>query len=198
MLVFSLLLYNKSGAKASVFGKTCCPRGNMAFKGFFRAVYGGFLRWKQRDCCSVAKSWLTLCDTWSVALQALLSMEFSRQEQLEWFAIAFSENLPNPGIEPRSPPLQAILYCLSHQGRCDFHQMSDAGHHLQQHSRGHSSHKEECLQPAYLSWNPEPGSFKGFSGAVSQDILQLMLRPHSGRKVILWGWKQAENWHFYI
>ena len=34
----------KSGAKASVFGKTCCPRGNMAFKGFFRAVYGGFLR----------------------------------------------------------------------------------------------------------------------------------------------------------
>ena len=33
-----------SGAKASVFGKTCCPRGNMAFKGFFRAVYGGFLR----------------------------------------------------------------------------------------------------------------------------------------------------------
>ena len=62
MLVFSLLLYNKSGAKASVFGKTCCPRGNMAFKGFFRAVYGGFLRWKQRDCCSVAKSWMTLCE----------------------------------------------------------------------------------------------------------------------------------------
>jgi len=92
LLVFSLLLYNKSGAKASVFGKTRCPRGNMAFKGFFRAVYGGFLRWKQRDCCSVAKSWMTLCDTWSVALQAPLSMEFSRQEQLEWFAIAFWES----------------------------------------------------------------------------------------------------------
>ena len=26
---------------------------------------------------------------------------------LEWVAIAFSKDLPNPGIESRSPPLQA-------------------------------------------------------------------------------------------
>ena len=26
---------------------------------------------------------------------------------LEWVAISFSEDLPNPGIEPRSPELQA-------------------------------------------------------------------------------------------
>ena len=33
---------------------------------------------------------------------------------LEWIAILFSKDIPNPGIEPGSPALQAILYCLSH------------------------------------------------------------------------------------
>ena len=28
---------------------------------------------------------------------------------LEWVAISFSEDLPNPGIKPRSPALQAYL-----------------------------------------------------------------------------------------
>lgn len=36
--------------RQSAFGKTCCPRGNMGFKGFLRAVWGGFLRGKQRGC----------------------------------------------------------------------------------------------------------------------------------------------------
>jgi len=35
---------------------------------------------------------------------------------LEWIAISFSRDLPDPGIEPRSPALQADAYCLSHQG----------------------------------------------------------------------------------
>ena len=35
---------------------------------------------------------------------------------LEWIAFPFSRDLPNPGIEPRSPALQAILYQLSHKG----------------------------------------------------------------------------------
>ena len=43
-------------------------------------------------------------------------MEFSRQEY--WSVTLFSSprDLPNPGIEPRSPALQVILYHLSHQG----------------------------------------------------------------------------------
>ena len=34
-------------------------------------------------------------------------MEFSRPEWVEWVAFLFSSDLPNPGIEPRSPMLQA-------------------------------------------------------------------------------------------
>ena len=44
---------------------------------------------------------------WTVAYQALLSMGFSRQEY--WSGLPFPSpgDLPDPGIEPRSPTLQA-------------------------------------------------------------------------------------------
>ena len=44
---------------------------------------------------------------WTVAYQALLSMGFSRQEY--WSGLLFPSpgDLSNPGIEPRSPALQA-------------------------------------------------------------------------------------------
>ena len=44
---------------------------------------------------------------WTVAQQAPLSMRFSRQEY--WSGLPFPSpgDLPNPGIEPRSPALQA-------------------------------------------------------------------------------------------
>ena len=44
---------------------------------------------------------------WTVAYQAPLSMEFSRQER--WSGLPFPSpgDLPDPGIEPRSPALQA-------------------------------------------------------------------------------------------
>ena len=43
----------------------------------------------------------------TVARQVLLSMEFSRQEY--WSGLLFTSpgDLPNPGIEPRSPAMQA-------------------------------------------------------------------------------------------
>ena len=49
------------------------------------------------------------------AHQAPLSMEFSKQGY--WSDLPFPSpgNLPNPGIEPRSPALQSD-YGLSHQG----------------------------------------------------------------------------------
>ena len=42
---------------------------------------------------------------WTVAYQVLLSMGFSRQEY--WSGLPFPSpgDLPNPGIEPRSPAL---------------------------------------------------------------------------------------------
>ena len=44
---------------------------------------------------------------WTVARQAPLSMGFSRQE--DWSGLPFPSpgDLPNPGIKPRSPKLQA-------------------------------------------------------------------------------------------
>ena len=55
----------------------------------------------------VAKSCLTLVTPWTVARQTPLSMGFSMQEY--WSGLPFPPpgDLPNPGIEPRSPALQA-------------------------------------------------------------------------------------------
>ena len=44
---------------------------------------------------------------WTGACQAPLSMEFSRQEYWNGLPFPSPEDLPNPGIEPRSPTLQA-------------------------------------------------------------------------------------------
>ena len=55
----------------------------------------------------VAQSCPTLCDPWTVAHQAPLSMGFSRKEY--WSGLPFPSpgDLPNPGIESGSPTLQA-------------------------------------------------------------------------------------------
>ena len=54
------------------------------------------------------KSCLTLCYPMDyIAQQAPLSMEFSRQEYWNGLPLPFLEDLPDPGIEPRSPALQA-------------------------------------------------------------------------------------------
>ena len=53
---------------------------------------------------------------WTVALQAPLSMEFSTQEY--WSGLPFPSpgDLPDPGLKPMSPNLQADSLSLSHQG----------------------------------------------------------------------------------
>ena len=55
----------------------------------------------------VAKSCLITPSPWTVASQDPLSMGFSRQEY--WSGLPFlpSGKLPDPGIKPRSPALQA-------------------------------------------------------------------------------------------
>ena len=75
-----------------------------------------FTNWAMREApikinyeseSEVAQSCLTLWDPWTVAHQTLLSMGFSRQEY--WSGLPFPSpgDLPYPGIEPRSPTLQA-------------------------------------------------------------------------------------------
>ena len=44
---------------------------------------------------------------WTVAYKAPLSVEFSRQEYWRGLPIPSPGDLPDPGIEPRSPTLQA-------------------------------------------------------------------------------------------
>ena len=57
---------------------------------------------------SVVSDSATLC---TVAHQAPLSMEFSRQEYWSGLLCPPSKDLPDPGIELGSPALQVILYC---------------------------------------------------------------------------------------
>ena len=54
-----------------------------------------------------AQSWPTFVTPWTIALQFPLSVGFSRQEY--WSALPFPSagDLPDPGIEPGSPTLQA-------------------------------------------------------------------------------------------
>ena len=55
----------------------------------------------------VAQLCPTLATPWTVAHQAPLSMEFSRQEYWNGLLFPFPGDLPDPGIEYRSPTLQA-------------------------------------------------------------------------------------------
>ena len=56
---------------------------------------------------------------WTVAHQAPLPMEFSRQEYWSREPFLSPGNLADLGTELRSPALQADFYFLSHQGSPD-------------------------------------------------------------------------------
>ena len=53
---------------------------------------------------------------WTVAFQAPLSMGFSRQEYWSGLPCLPPGNLPDSGIKPTSPALQADFLPLSHLG----------------------------------------------------------------------------------
>ena len=55
----------------------------------------------------VTQSCPTLWDPWTVARQAPPSMGFSRQERSSGLPFPSPGDLPDPGMEPRSPTLQA-------------------------------------------------------------------------------------------
>ena len=76
------------------------------------------------NCCgfSCVQLFVTL---WTVACQAPLSMGFSRQEY--WSGLPFPSpgDLPDPGIEPRSPALQADALTSEPRGK-PFHSFMKA------------------------------------------------------------------------
>ena len=77
-------------------------------------------RWATRafpcGCCWVTKSCLTLL-LCGLALQAPLSVEFPRQKYWSRLPFPSSGGLPDPGMEPEFPVLQADFLPLSHQRR---------------------------------------------------------------------------------
>ena len=60
----------------------------------------------------VTQSWPTFCDPMAYIVHGILQARI-----LEWVAFPFSGNLPNPGIEPRSPALQADSLPAEPQGK---------------------------------------------------------------------------------
>ena len=58
----------------------------------------------------VTKSRPTLTTLWNVACQPPLSMGLSQQEYWSGFLFPSPGNLPNPGIEPELPTLEAASY----------------------------------------------------------------------------------------
>ena len=82
----------------------------------------------ERNSTSIPKEWLELgvyrfmkvkvnfiqsCPTLCDPVQ---SMEFSRPEYWSGYPFPSPGDIPNPGIEPRSPHCRQILYQLSHKG----------------------------------------------------------------------------------
>ena len=55
-------------------------------------------------------------NSWIVACQDLISMEFSRQKYWSGLPFPSPRDLPDSGIEQGSPALQVDFYHLSHQG----------------------------------------------------------------------------------
>ena len=64
----------------------------------------------------VFQSWPTLCNPWTIAHQAPLSMEFSKTRILEWVAIPLFRASSDTGIKLGLLHCRWILYHLSYQG----------------------------------------------------------------------------------
>ena len=66
--------------------------------------------------CVCFQSCPTFCDPWTVAHQAPLSMEFSKQEYWSGLSFPFPGDLPNSGIKPTSlmsPELAGRFFAIS-------------------------------------------------------------------------------------
>ena len=77
--------------------------------------------------CLVTQLCPTLCDPWTVACQAPLSMGIL-QEYWSGFPCPPPGDLPNPGMNPGLRHCRWILYHLSHHGSLRNHQFSLCAH----------------------------------------------------------------------
>ena len=61
----------------------------------------------------------SLCDPMDIACQALLSMGFSRQEYWSGLPCPSPGDLPDLGVEPESPTLQADSFRATREVLCE-------------------------------------------------------------------------------
>ena len=69
--------------------------------------------------CSVAKSYLTLCEPTGCSLPGFSAHGISHARILEWVAISYPGDFPDPGIEamfPMSPKLAGGFFTTSATG----------------------------------------------------------------------------------
>ena len=80
------------------------PHISASLSGFALLVHWPVCLWSEVKSLSLV--WL-FATPWTVAYQAPLPLEFSRREYWSGLPFPFPGDLPNPGIEPWSPGLQA-------------------------------------------------------------------------------------------
>jgi len=113
-------------------------------------------------CCHFSHVWLFVT-LWTIACQAPLSLGFSREEY--WSGLPFppTRDLPNPGIKPKSPALQADSLPLNHWGSPYSPDLSPTGYHFFKHLdnflQGKCSHSQQDLENAFQefveSWSTD-------------------------------------------
>ena len=93
---------------------------------------------------------------WTVAHQAPLSMEFSRQE---WVAMLSSGDLLNPEIEPASPRDQTCVSCVSCIGRWVLHHLCHLGSPCVYIQRPYLAQPSHPGLNGLVSWERQIGNY---------------------------------------
>ena len=75
------------------------------------------ITWKKKIKVKAAQSCPDSCDTWTVGLQAPLSMEFSRQESWSGSLFPPPGDIPDPGIKPASHALAGRFFTTEPPGK---------------------------------------------------------------------------------
>ena len=76
-----------------------------------------YIPWFKLPNGSEGVSHSIMSDSWNVACQAPLFIEFSRQEYRSGLPFPFPRDLPNPGIEPASPALAGGFFTTEPPGK---------------------------------------------------------------------------------
>ena len=99
---------------------------------------------------------------WTVAYQAPPSMGFSRQEYWSGLSFPSPRDLPDPGIKPGSPELNAQFSSVAQlcPTLCDSMNRSTPGlpvhHQLPESSQTHVHRVGDAIQPSYPLSSPSP------------------------------------------